>query len=324
MFRTKVCEILGIEYPIIQGGMQWLSRAELVAAVSDAGGLGILVSAMFQDKEKFREEIKKVKELTDKPFAVNINLFPTLRPVRNEDYIEVMVEEGVKIAETSGRSPEPLMKMFKEGGIKVIHKVARVRDARTAERVGVDMVSIVGYEAGGHPGMENLTTMIQIPLAKKAVNIPVIAGGGIVDGKGFVAALSLGADGVVVGTRFMLTKECPLHPKTREWLLSAQAQDTKMILYSIKNAMRAIRNKALEKVEELEGRGATLEELAPVISGERGRVALLEGDVDAGIVSCGEAIGLIDDVPTCKEVIDRIISEAKEIILNSLYPLVSR
>jgi nitronate monooxygenase len=320
MFQTRITEFFGIQYPIIQGALHWLSGAELVAAVSNAGGLGMLVSAMFPTTEELKGEIRKIKSMTDKPFGVNINLFPTMRPVNLEEYIDVAIEEGVKIFETAGRSPEPYMKRFKQAEVKIMHKAARVRDGITAERVGVDAVTIVGFEGGGHPGMEDITSMIRIPMMSQSVNIPVIAGGGIADARGFVAALALGADGVVMGTRFVLTSECPAHPKAKEWYLKANETETVMVERSIKNTCRALRNKAADEVLELEAQGATLEELLPLISGLRGKKVFGEGDIEAGIASCGQVVGLIDKVITVKEVIDSTISGAKEIMarLNAI------
>lgn len=199
--------MFGIEYPIIQGALMWLSRAELVAAVSNAGGLGTIAALTFPTANELREEIKRAKSLTDKPFAVNITLLPTIRPISYEEYIDAAIEEGVKIIETVGRSPQPYMKQLKDAGVKVIHKVARVKDAKAAERLGVDAVAIVGFEAAGHPGMDDVTSLVLIPISADAVNIPVIAGGGIGDGRGLVAALALGAEGVLMGTRFMVSKE---------------------------------------------------------------------------------------------------------------------
>jgi len=311
MFKTRITEMFGIEYPIIQGAMQWLSRAELVSAVSNAGGLGIISSLTFPTAEELRQEIKKTKGMTDKPFAVNITLLPTLRPVNYEEYISVAIEEGVNIIETAGQNPRQYMKQLKDAKVKVMHKCARVRDVKTAERVGVDAVTIVGFEAAGHPGMDDVTTSVLIPISVDSVRIPVIAGGGIGDARGFVAALALGAEAVVMGTRFMASKECPLHPKIKEWLLSAKETDTLMIERSIKNAARVMKTDFAQRVLEMEEKGATLEELVPLISGLRGKQALDEGDVNAGVIACGQAVGLIHDIPSVKEIIDGIISEAK-------------
>lgn len=324
MFRTRLCVTLGIDYPIVQGGLQWLSRAGLVAAVSEAGGLGVLCSAMFYSRDEFKGQIRMVKSLTRKPFAVNINLFPSSRhvPVRNEEYIDLALEEGVQVFETTGRSPEKYMRQIKDGGAKVIHKVARVRDAISAQNLGCDAVTMVSYEAGGNYGLEDTTAMVKIPQTVAAVIIPVIASGGIVDGKGFLAALALGAEGVLMGTRFMLTKECPLHPRTREWMLNARSSDTVTILASVGKTRRALSNKAAERIKEMERRGTTIDELAPIIDGQMGRRSLLEGDIDAGVVACGQAVGLIDDVPSAGEVVRRTIDEATRILSNRLCVLV--
>jgi NAD(P)H-dependent flavin oxidoreductase YrpB (nitropropane dioxygenase family) len=313
MLKTRITTLFGIEYPIIQGAMQWLSRAEMVAAVANAGGLGIISSLTFPTAVELRAEIRKTKQLTQKPFAVNITMLPTMRPVDYEQYLEVSLEEGVKIIETAGRSPEAFMGKLKDAGVKVMHKVARVRDARSAERIGVDAVTIVGFEAGGHPGMDNVAAMVLIPIAVDAVKIPVIAGGGIADGRGLVAALSLGAEAVLMGTRFMVSKESGVHPDVLRWLCQAGETDTMIIERSIKNAARVARTELAQQVLEMEERGATLEELLPVISGLRGRKAFQGGDVNAGVFCCGQAVGLIHDQSTVKEIIDSIVSEAGQV-----------
>jgi nitronate monooxygenase len=311
MFKTRITEMFGIEYPIIQGAMQWLARAELAAAVSNAGGLGIISALTFPTTKELRQEIKKTKELTDKPFAVNVTLLPTVRLVNYEQYIDAALEEGVKIIETAGRSPAPYMKRLKDAGVKIMHKVARVKDAKAVERLGVDAVTIVGFEAAGHPGMDNVTSFILIPIAVDAVKIPVIAGGGIGDARGFVAALALGAEGVLIGTRFMATKECPLHPTIREWLVNARETDTLIIERSIRNAARVMKTKFSQAVLELEEKGAPLEELLPFISGERSKQSYISGDVNDGVFACGQAVGLIHDIPSVKELIDGIINDAR-------------
>jgi NAD(P)H-dependent flavin oxidoreductase YrpB (nitropropane dioxygenase family) len=309
VFKSRITEMLGIEYPIIQGAMQWLSRAELVSAVSNAGGLGIISSLTFPTTKEFRQEIKKTKGMTDKPFAVNITLLPTIRPVNYEEYISVAIEEGVKIIETAGRSPEPYIKQLKDARVKVMHKVARVKDVKTAERLGVDAVTIVGFEAAGHPGMDDVTSLILIPLAVDAVSIPVIAGGGIGDGRGFVAALALGAEGVLMGTRFMVSQECPLHPNIVQWMLQARETDTLMIERSIKNAARVMKTEFSQRVLEMEEKGASLEQLLPLISGDRGERSYISGDINDAVIACGQVVGLIHDLPTIKEIIDGIINE---------------
>lgn len=313
MFNTRITQMFDIQYPIIQGGMLWVSRAELVAAVSNAGGLGILSSATFPTAEELREEIRKTKCLTDKPFGVNFPIFPTIRPTDIEKYINVVIEEGVEIVETSGRSPEPYMKQLKDGGVKVIHKVPAVRFAQTAERVGVDAIVILGCEGGGHIGLDSVASLILIPRAVDAVKIPIIAAGGFGDARGFVAALVMGAEGVLMGTRFMASKESPVHPKVKQWLIEAKETDTVLIQQSIRNTARVVRNKPAEKTLEMEQEGASLEELLPVISGLKEKELFETGDLDAGIMHCGQVGGLIQEIPTVKEIIDGVINGAKSI-----------
>jgi len=311
MFQTRVTEMLGIEYPIIQGVMLWLARSELASAISNAGGLGIISSASFPTAKELRQEIRATKEMTDKPFAINITLLPTLRPVDHEEYIRAAIEEGVSIIETSGRSPEPYMKLLKEAGVTVMHKCARVRDARTAERLGADMVTIIGLEAGGNPGMEDVTSLVRIPLAADAVDIPVIAGGGFGDGKGLVAALALGAEGVMMGTRFMASRECPAHPAIKEWLLRAKEEDTIMINRAFNNPERVLKTELSLEVLEREERGATLEELLPLITGLRGKQALDGGNINEGVIACGQVVGRINDLPGVSDIIREVMSQAR-------------
>ncbi|MBI2288227.1 MAG: nitronate monooxygenase [Chloroflexi bacterium] len=320
MFKTRITEMLGIEYPIIMGPMQWVSRAERVAAASNAGGLGIMASAIFPTAAELRQEIRKTKSLTDKPFAVNVTLLPVGRPVNYEEYFTVAIEEGVKIIETSGRSPEPYMKLLKDAGVKVLHRATRTRDIKTAERVGVDAVTILGIEAAGHPGMEDVTSMVRIPVAVDAVKIPVIAAGGIADARGFVAALALGAEGILMGTRFLASQECQIHHKVKEWLLQLGEADTILIQRSIKNVSRVVRTDYTQKILEMEEKGATLEELLPFISGQRGRNAYLTGDFSQATMSAGQSVGLIHDIPSVKDIIEGIISEAR-LIVQRLYKL---
>jgi NADH:quinone reductase (non-electrogenic) len=324
MFDTRITKLFGIKYPIIQGGMIHLSRAELAAAVSDAGGLGIIVSASIDTKEKLRDEIRKAKGLTDKPLAVNINLAPSQHPVNTEEYIDVVIDEGIRIVETSGHSPEPYMKQLKDGGVKVIHKApGGVKFAETAEAVGCDAVSIIGFESGGHPGMYDTSTLVLTRIAVQKLKIPVVTGGGFADAAGFVTALALGADGLLMGTRFMATKECPAHPKFKEWLLRSKEDDTIITQRSTKLPARSLKNGPSLKVLEMEQRGATLQELMPIISGENTRRVYFDGELEAGMAECGQIVGLINDIPTVKELIDGIIQGAEEIIKKQLYPLVT-
>lgn len=313
-FETRVTRLLGIRYPIIQGGMQWVARAKLVAAVSEAGGLGVLSALTFPDPEALREEIRKVKALTDKPFGVNLTLLPTLVPRPLEEYIEVALSEGVRVFETAGRNPEPYLRVLKSKGALVMHKCPSLRFARAAERAGCDMVVVNGFEGAGHPGEEDVTSLILVRLVSRWLKIPVIAAGGVVDGRGLVAALALGAEGVMMGTRFLVTKEAPVHPQVKRRLLEAKETDTVLIQRSIRSTLRVLRNRASEKVLELERAGVGFEELMAYIKGERSKEALEKGFVEEGMVVCGQAIGLIEDLPSVKELIERIIQEAKETI----------
>ncbi|MDD5093593.1 MAG: nitronate monooxygenase [Dehalococcoidia bacterium] len=322
MFKTRVTEMLGIKYPIICGGMNMLSRAELVAAVSNAGGLGLLASANFETAEQLRQEIRKTKSLTDKPFGCNINMFPSVRPIPNREFIEVICEEGVKAVETSGqRSPEEYVPHLKEGKVIIIHKAATLRHALKGQESGADMIAIVGTENGGATGPEDVSTLVLLPILADAAKVPVIAGGGFADGRGLVAALALGAEGIVMGTRFVATKECPAHPKFKEWMLKSTERDTVVIMRSLQNTHRVLRSKAVEDIQKLEARGARLEELLPLISGAAYRRVFLDGELDAGMNSVGEAVGLVSDVPTVKELIDRIVSQAEAIIGQRLPPM---
>jgi len=314
MLKTRITELFGIEYPILAGPMAYLSDAELVAAVSNAGGLGILVSITIPTIQEFREEIRKTKSLTDKPFAVNITLAPIIRQVNYEEYFAAAIEEGVKIVETSARSPEPYMKMLKGANVKVMHRATRTRDIVKAESVGVDAVTILGIEAAGLPGMEEVTSMVRIPVAVDAVKIPVIAAGGIADARGFVAALALGAEGVLMGTRFLASKECKIHPRIKEKLLQLTETDTTTILRSIRNTERVIKTDFTQKIQEMEAKGATWEELLPLVIGERLKTAYAKGDIENAPISAGQVVGLIHDIPSVEEIINNIVTEARAIV----------
>jgi len=312
MFQTRITELFHIKYPIICGGMYWIGRAELVAAMANAGGLGFLVGATFENVDDLRAEIRKARDLTDGPIGLNINLFPALRPQPIEAWVEIACEEKIPVVETSGRSPEAIVAPLHAGGVRIMHKVAGVRYARTVERVGCDAVCVVGHECGGHPGMDEVTTLIMVPATVDAVSIPVVAAGGFADGRGLVAALALGADAVLMGTRFMATKECRGHPAWKEWLVNAAETDTAYLMKSIKNPSRVVKNAVSAKVAEMEAQGATLEELIPIIAGQGGAV-FDDGKIDSQLASAGQAIGLIHDVPTVKELVDRIVDEAIQI-----------
>ena len=313
MFKTKVTEILGIQYPIIQGAMLELSKAEMVAAVSNAGALGILSSPTFPTKEEFRQEVRKTKSLTLKPFAVNVVFLPVAREIPNDDYIEVILEEGVKVVETVGPIQASLIERLHKAGIICLHKVTSVEHALVAERRGVDAVTIEGYECAGHPGMDRVSSLVLIQRTVQEVKIPVIAGGGFVDGKGLVAALALGAEAILMGTRFFVTQECPAHPNMKEWCLKANETDTIFCLTSLRNPARFMRTELAERVLGMEARGAGLQELLRVISGQRYKKLLESGNFNDGVCTSGQCVGLIHDIPSVKELISRIIMEAAEV-----------
>jgi NADH:quinone reductase (non-electrogenic) len=321
MFVTRLTQMLGIKYPIVQGGLQWLATAQLASAVSEAGGLGIISSHSFPDQESLRKEIRRMKEKTPKPFGVNLSMLPELtKGDRTIEMLQVILEEKVPVVETSGRSPEAFIQKLKSEGIKVIHKVPSVRFAQKAESIGADAVTIVGFECGGRPGMDDVTSLVLIPRAAESIKIPIIAGGGIADGRGFLAALALGAEGVVMGTRFVATQECPTHPRIKECFVKARETDTIMIYRSIKNAARVLKNKAAEKTLSLEQKGATLEELMAVIGGRMSRNAYQEGDGDEVVIGCGQCVGLIHEIKSVKEVIEDMIRDAQSILqkLNTM------
>ncbi len=314
MLKTRITEMLGIEHPIIAGPMAYISDADFVAAVSNAGGMGILASLSFKTPEELGEQVLRAKSLTDKPFAVNITLLPTAKPVDYGAYMKAAIKSGATIIETSGRSPEPYMEVLKEAGVITMHRATRTRDLRTAERVGIDIVSIVGMEAAGHPGQEDVTTMVRVPIAVDAVSIPVIAAGGISDGRGMVAAMALGAEAVLMGTRFMCSKECKVHANIKEWLKGLNEMDTIMTQRSLKNATRVVRTEHTEKILEMENKGATLEELLPLLSGQRGVNAYATGETDQAQITVGQCVGMVGDEPTIKEIIDGMVADAKGIL----------
>ncbi|MEE8470639.1 MAG: nitronate monooxygenase [Dehalococcoidia bacterium] len=312
-FKTRVTEILGVEYPLVVGTMQGQSTPELVAAAANAGAFACLASTMYNTSEALREAIRKTKSLTDKPFGVNINLFPMIRPENVDEYVDTVIDEGVGTIETAGRSPEELVSRIKNGGAKLMHKCARVRDARTAERIGADIVEIVGCEAGGHPSREQIGSLVLIPQVADAVKIPVVAGGGIGDARGFVAALALGAEGVLMGTVFLATRECLLHQNLKDRLVEAQSTDTLFTLRSLGDPLRALRNELTIQIDEMESKGATMDDVIALIGGGKGRRAMSEGEADNTILACGQVVGIIHDIPTVKELVDRIIDGATTI-----------
>jgi len=309
MLETRITKLFGIKYPIICGGMFWVGRAELIAALANAGGLGFLTAATYPTIDELKDDIHKARDLTDQPIGLNINLFASVRAQPIEKWVEVTIEEKIPVVETSGSSPAAVVEALHAGGVKIMHKVPGVRYARSAERLGVDAVCVVGHEAGGHPGMDEVGTLVMVPAAADAVKIPLVAGGGFADGRGLMAALALGADAVLMGTRFMATKECRGHSAFKEWMVHAAETDTVYCMKSINNPSRLAKNAPVEKVIEMEKRGATLEEMLPVIM-RQGPDVVDTGLMDDGLVSMGQSVGLVHDVPTVKELVDRIMEEA--------------
>ncbi|WP_295871460.1 nitronate monooxygenase family protein [uncultured Zhongshania sp.] len=319
--RTRITEMLGIKYPIIQGGMQWVGRAELASAVSNAGGLGILTALTQPTPEDLYREILRCKEMTDLPFGVNLTILPTINPVPYMEYAEAAIQGGVKIVETAGRSPEDFMPLFKANGVRVIHKCTSVRHALKAERIGCDAVSVDGFECAGHPGEDDVTNMILLPAAAAKLSIPMIASGGIGDAQGLVAALALGAEGINMGTRFVATKEAPVHDNIKQAMVDADERQTALIFRSLNNTARVFRNAIAKQVVEIEGRDGKTDfaDIQPLVAGARGRENVLEGgDVDGGIWTAGMVIGLINDIPSCQVLLDRMVSEAEVIISQRL------
>jgi nitronate monooxygenase len=295
--------------------MMWISTGEFIAAISEAGGLGVLASAIYDSKRAFRDEIQKIKSLTSKPFAVNLNLFPAMRPINNEDYIEVIIDEGVKIVETSGhKAPENLYPPLKEAGCKLIHKCVGPRYALKAELIGADIVTVVGYENGGAVGNLGLGTFVLVPSVVDAVKVPVIGGGGVADGRGLAAMLSLGAQAAIIGTRLLLTDECPIHKDLKAALLKATELDTIVIMKCVNSAHRVWLNGPAKKAAELDTRNGSLEELIEIVGGHKAKVMFDEGKTDVGTIATGQCIGIIKDIVPVKELFSGIVSEAQQIL----------
>jgi len=312
MFSTRVTEMLGIRYPIVGGVMMWISTPEFVAAISNAGGLGILASAMYDRKEDLAEAVDRVRERTREPFAVNLNLFPAMRPIDNREYLDVLLEKGVRIVETSGHSaPEDLCTRFKEAGMVWIHKCVGIRYALKVQDMGADMVTVVGYENGGATGKLDLGTLVLVPRVVESVRIPVIGGGGVSDGRGLLAVLALGAEGVIIGTRLLLTQEARIHPRIKEALVEASELDTRLIMRSINATHRVWANAAAQQCAEAEARGAALEEILGIVAGARAKQMYAQGELDLGILSCGQGVGLAHDIPTVAELFERIVGQAE-------------
>lgn len=315
MLKTRITKLFGIERPIVQGGLMWIARAELASAVANAGGIGFMTALTFPEADLLRAEIRKCREMTDKPFGVNLTFLPSLRPIDYPAYIDVCIDEGIKFIETAGRNPEPYMAQLKSADIKVVHKCTSVRHAIKAEKIGCDVVSIDGFEAAGHPGEDDVTSLILIPLTRDAISLPIIASGGFADGRGLIGCLGLGADGMNMGTRFVATQEAPVHDNVKQALVNHGERDTRLIMRTLRNTERVLRNPTVDKVLDIESKGDTkIEDIAPFVSGLVGKEMLEDGDMEKGVLSSGQSMGLVRDIPTCRELLDRIMAEAEEII----------
>jgi nitronate monooxygenase len=318
MLTTPFTTTFGVEHPIVQGGMQWVGTAELVAAVANAGALGFLTALTQPTPEALHAEVLRCREMTDRPFGVNLTILPTITPVPYDEYRSAAVDAGVRIVETAGSSPEPHLPYFREHGVRVIHKCTSVRHAVKAQSLGVDAVSIDGFECAGHPGEDDVPGLVLIPAARDRLTIPMIASGGFADARGLVAALALGADGVNMGTRFLCTREAPVHEAVKRRIVEASELDTDLIFRPLRNTARVARNGVSQEVVRVLEEGGAFEDVRPLVSGARGRGVFETGDLEAGIWSAGMVQGLITDVPTVGELVERIVREAREIIAGRL------
>ena len=318
--KTRITELFGIEHPIIQGGMHYVGLAELASAVSNAGGLGIITGLTQRTPENLAKEIARCREMTDKPFGVNLTFLPSVTPPDYPGFVRAIIDSGVKIVETAGNNPQAYLPALKEAGVKVIHKCTAVRHSLKAEQIGCDAVSVDGFECGGHPGEDDVPNFILLPRAAEALKIPFVASGGMADGRSLVAAMALGADGMNMGTRFIATQEAPVHPKVKEAIVAATELDTRLVMRPLRNTERVLMNAGVQKVLDKEkemGAAIKFEDIAPLVAGLYPRV-MQNGELDAGPWSCGMVAGLIHDVPTCKELIDRIMADAERIIRKRL------
>jgi len=318
--KTRITELFGIEHPIIQGGMHFVGLAEMASAVSNAGGLGIITGLTQGTPEKLANEIARCREMTDKPFGVNMTFLPSVTPPDYPGLFKVIIDSGVRAVETAGNNPSQWLPMLKEAGVKVIHKCTSVRHALTAERIGCDAISVDGFECGGHPGEDDVPNFVLLPRAGEELKIPFVASGGMADGRSLVAALAMGADGINMGTRFIATQEAPVHPNVKQALVDATELDTRLIMRGLRNTERVLMNAGVVRLMEKEkalGAELKFQDIMPDVAGVYPKV-MVDGDMDAGAWSCGMVAGLIHDVPTVKELVDRIMSEAEAIISKRL------
>jgi nitronate monooxygenase len=318
--KTRITELLGIRHPIMQGGMHYVGFAELAAAVSNAGGLGVITGLTQKTPELLAKEIARCHDMTDQPFGVNLTFLPAFTSPPYPEYIQAIIEGGAKVVETAGRSPQAYMETFKSADIKVIHKCTSVRHALKAEQIGCDAVSVDGFECGGHPGEDDVPNFILLPLAAEKLTIPFLASGGMADGRSLVAALAMGADGINMGTRFIATQEAPVHAKVKQAIVNATELDTTLIMRAIKNTERVMVNQGVKKLQAIEkekGEALDIKDIIEQVAGIYPKV-MIDGDVDSGAWSCGMVAGLIHDVPTCQALIDRIMLQAEQLIRQRL------
>lgn len=316
MLNTRFTDMFGSRHPLCCGGMTHVGRAPFVAAVCEAGVLGFLTALTQPSPEALQKEIASVRDATDQPFGVNITILPTLKPVSYEEYIDAALDAGVTIIETAGNNPQRFLPRIRAAGAKIIHKCTSARHAVKAQTIGCDAIAIDGFECAGHPGEDDVPGLVLIPIVAEKITIPMIASGGFADGRGLVAALALGADGINMGTRFMITREAGIHDRVKEAAIQATELDTQLILRSFRNTARFFRNSVTQQIAELEARpgGVTIKELAPLVAGAEGRKLLDDGDLEAGIWSAGQVLGLIHDIPEVGALVEKIMAEAEDIL----------
>jgi len=318
--KTRITELCGIEHPIIQGGMHYVGFAELAAAVSNAGGLGIITGLTHQTPEDLAKEIARCREMTDKPFGVNLTFLPSFQAPPYPEYIDAIIDGGVTVVETAGRNPQEHLPRMRAAGIKIIHKCTSVRHSLKAEAIGCDAVSVDGFECGGHPGEDDIPNMILLPRAADELKIPFVASGGMADARSLVASLAMGADGMNMGTRFIATQEAPVHEKVKQAIVAASELDTRLVMRPLRNTERVLNNAAVKRLLEKEvalGPNLKIDDIVDEVAGVYPKI-MLDGDMDAGVWSCGMVAGLINDIPTCKELIDGIMAEAENLIRSRL------
>jgi NAD(P)H-dependent flavin oxidoreductase YrpB (nitropropane dioxygenase family) len=323
MLKTRFTDLFGVDHPITQGGMQWVGRAELVAAVAEAGALGFLTMLTQPTPEDLTKEIARCRQLTDRPFGVNFTILPSINPPPYAEYREAIIEAGIPVVETAGNVPTEHVEVFRPAGVKVLHKCTSVKHAIKAQAVGVDAVSIDGFECAGHPGEDDVPGLVLIPLAADALDIPFVASGGFADARGLVAALALGADGINMGTRFMCTVESPIHQRIKEQIVQQSERDTELIFRPLRNTARVASNSVSREVVALLEQGASFEDIRPLVAGVRGRTVYEQGDPELGVWSVGQAQGLVHDIPTVADLVDRVITEAGDLIRRRLADMVT-